>query len=147
MVVKIFGWDLVFCKFRFKICSKKQHCLRESTSLTTISLIRLFKMKVVTKKIFKFKSHLKQHQRKVEKLKVIYWWERRTKSTFFLHNHSSQSKHHFFKMMFCFLFVFVFFFINLSGRKLDSDTDATGDEVSFKVTMVDNSILLFFVLF
>lgn len=33
--------------------------------------------------------------------------------------------------------------MNLSGRKLDSDTDATGDEASFKVTMVDNSILLF----
>lgn len=34
--------------------------------------------------------------------------------------------------------------MNFSGRKLDSDTDATGDEASFKVTVVDNSILLFF---
>lgn len=30
---------------------------------------------------------------------------------------------------------------NLSGKKLDSDTDATGDEASFKVTMVKISLL------
>lgn len=37
---------------------------------------------------------------------------------------------------------FCFLLINFSGRKLDSDTDATGDEASFKVTMVDSSFLL-----
>lgn len=32
---------------------------------------------------------------------------------------------------------------NLSGKKLDSDTDATGDETSFKVTIVNISLLLY----
>lgn len=39
-----------------------------------------------------------------------------------------------------------FFFVvlfNLSGKKLDSDTDATGDEASFKVTIVNISLLLY----
>lgn len=114
----------------------KQPCLRETINLRTMcnALIRLFKMKVVIRKIFKFKSHLKHHQRKEEKLKVMYRWESGTKLTYFC------NYVFFFKIM---LF-FVCFFNEPIGRKLDSDTDATGDEASFKVTMVDNSILLFF---
>lgn len=63
----------------------KQPCLRETRSLRTMchALIRLFKMKVVIRKIFKFKSHLKHHQRKEEKLKVMYRWESGTKFTYF----------------------------------------------------------------
>lgn len=79
-------------------------------------------MKVATRKIFKFQSHLRHHQRRVEKLKVIYLWERTSSQSIFVPN--------FFKY---FYFCLVF---NLSGRKLDSDTDATGDEASVKVTMV-----------
>lgn len=63
----------------------KQPCLRETISLRTMcnALLRLFKMKVVIRKIFKFKSHLKHHQRKEEKRKVMYRWESGTKFTYF----------------------------------------------------------------
>ena len=38
--------------------------------------------------------------------------------------------------------MFFLFFVNLLGRKLYSDANVTMDEVSFKVTMVDNSVIL-----
>lgn len=73
-----------------------------------IALLRLFKMKVGIRKIFKFKSHLKRHQRKEEKLKVMYWWERGTKFAYFLRNHVF-----FFKNM---LFLFCFFQWTFQGE-------------------------------
>lgn len=38
---------------------------------------------------------------------------------------------------------FFVFYLTFSGKKLDSDTDATADEASFKVTIVNVSLLLY----
>lgn len=61
-------------------------------------------MKVVTRKIFKFRFHLKHHRRRVEKLKVTYCWKRCPRQNIFIQ-----------MMVFQILF-FVVLYLTFQGR-------------------------------
>lgn len=89
------------------------------TSFKLLVFLRLLRMKVENQKTFKFSFQLTLQLGKEEKLKVINWWDRLTKV-----------------FLIFFMLIFNLYLFNLSGKKLDSDVDTTGEEdVLSKVTV------------
>lgn len=108
-------------------CRPNKSCSEKGLQLFSLKFhflfffCRLLRMKMVTRKTFTFSSLLNLQLRKVEKLKVISLWEGWFTIYLFLSD-----------------WVFKLYVKHVSGKKLDSDTDATGEEEASSKVFVAN---------